>query len=66
MHIDFQSKELTIEEWNTTKEDGGDTVQAAFEVYLNERASQSQSFNYWNTCVSDLFPIIRDLTNSLR
>ncbi len=39
LHIDFQSKELTIEEWNTTKEDGGDTVQAAFEVYLNERAS---------------------------
>ncbi len=27
-------------------DEGGDTVQAAFEVYLNERASQSQSFNY--------------------
>ena len=64
LHVGFQSKELTIEEWNTTKEEGGN-VQAAFEVYLSERASQSLSFNYWNTYVSDLFPIIRDLTNSM-
>ena len=46
------------------KEDGV-TIQAAFQVYLKERASLSQSFRYWNTYVSDLFPIIRDLTNSL-
>ena len=65
LQVGFQSKELTIEKWNTTKEKGNN-VQAAFEVYLSERASQSQSFNYWNTYVSDLFPIIRDLTNSLR
>lgn len=65
LQIDFQSKELTIENWNTKKEECSD-VQAAFEAYLSERASQSQSFNYWNTYVSDLFPIIRDLTNSLR
>ena len=65
LHVDFQSQELTVEEWKTAKEDGS-AVQAAFEVYLNERASQSQSFNYWKMYVSDLLPIIRDLTNSLR
>jgi len=42
------------------------TIQAAFQAYLKERASLSQSFNYWNTYIFDLFPIIRDLTNSLR
>ena len=65
LQVGFQSKEVTFEEWNSTKEKGSN-IQAAFEVYLSERASQSQSFNYWNTYVSDLFPIIRDLTNSLR
>ncbi|KAI4829411.1 hypothetical protein KUCAC02_023452, partial [Chaenocephalus aceratus] len=59
------SKDLTAEEWNTTKE-RADTIQAAFQVYLKERASLSQSFDYWNTYVSDLYPIVRDLTNSLR
>ena len=36
----------------------GTRDEAAFQVYLKERASLSQSFNYWNTYVSDLFPII--------
>ena len=52
------------EESNTAKEHAY-TIKAAFQVYFEERASLSQSFNYWNTYVSDLFPIIRDLINSL-
>ncbi|KAF3844532.1 hypothetical protein F7725_007695 [Dissostichus mawsoni] len=65
LQVNCQSKELTSEEWNTTKE-RADSIQAAFQDYLKERASLSQSFDYWKTYVSDLFPIIRDLTNSLR
>ncbi|KAK5905166.1 hypothetical protein CesoFtcFv8_006658 [Champsocephalus esox] len=65
LQVNCQSKDLTAEEWNTTKE-RADTIQAAFQVYLKERASLSQSFDYWNTYVSDLYPIVRDLTNSLR
>ena len=65
LQFDFQSKELSSEEWKSMKEQCG-TIQAAFQAYVKERASQSQSFSYWNTYVSDLFPIIRDLTNSLR
>ncbi len=57
--------ELICEEWNTTKVHA-DTIQAAFEVYLKDRALISESFKYWNTYVSDLFPILRDLTNYLR
>ena len=59
LQVNFQSKQLTHEEWNATKECAGN-IQAAFQVYLKERAS------YWSTYVSDLFPIIRDLTSSLR
>ena len=65
LQVNCQSKELTAEEWNTTKK-RTDTIQAAFQLYLKEMASLSQSFDYWNTYVSDLFPIIGDLTNSLR
>ncbi|KAF3833313.1 hypothetical protein F7725_026978 [Dissostichus mawsoni] len=65
LQVNCQSKELTSEEWNTTKE-RADSIKAAFQDYLKERASLSQSFDYWKTYVSDLFPIIRDLTNSLR
>ena len=42
------------------------TIQTAFQIHVKERALLSQSFSYWNTYVSDVFPIIRDLTNSLR
>ncbi|XDV44765.1 hypothetical protein PO909_013005 [Leuciscus waleckii] len=62
LQVNWQSKEPTHEEWNNKKE-LSDTINAAFQVYLKERALQSQSFNYWNT--SELFPILRDLTNSL-
>ncbi|KAK5886568.1 hypothetical protein CesoFtcFv8_017590 [Champsocephalus esox] len=65
LQVNCQSKDLTAEEWNTTKE-RADTIQAAFQVYLKEKASLSQSFDYWNTYVSDLYPIVRDLTNPLR
>ena len=65
LQVNCQSKELTGEEWNTIKE-RTDTLQAAFEAYLKERASLSQSFDHWNTYVYELFPIVRDLTNSMR
>ena len=65
LQFDFQSKELSSKEWKSMKEQCG-TIQAAFQAYVEKRASLSQSFSYWNTYDSDLFPIIRDLTNSLR
>ncbi len=65
LQVKCQSTELTGEEWNTTKEHV-DTIETAFQDYLKERASLSQSFDYWKPYVSDLFPIVRDLTNSLR
>ena len=64
LQFDFQSKEISSEEWKSKKEQCS-TIQAIFQAYVKERASLSQSFSYWNTYVSDLFPIIRDLTNSL-
>ena len=54
LQVDSQSEELIGEEWNTTKEHA-DTIQAALQVYLNKKASLSQSFDYWNTYVSNQF-----------
>ena len=65
LQFDFQSKELSSEEWKSMKEQCN-TIHAAFQAYIKERASLSQSFSYWSTYVFDLFLIIRDLTNSLR
>ena len=48
LQVNSQSEELIGEEWNTTKEHA-DTIQAALQVYLKEKASLSQSFDYWNT-----------------
>ena len=48
LQVNSQSEELTGEEWNTTKEHA-DTTQAALQAYLKEKASLSQSFDYWNT-----------------
>ena len=59
LQVNCQSKKLVGEEWNTAKEHTN-TIKAAFQVYLEERASLSQLLEY--LC----FPIIRDLTNSLR
>ena len=64
LQVNPQSEELTGAEWNTTKEHA-DTIQAGLKVYLKEKASLSQSFDYWNTYVSSAFPIFRNLTNSL-
>ena len=64
LQFDFQSKELSSEEWKSMKEQCS-TIHAAFQAYVKERASLLQSFSYWSTYVFDLFPIIRDLTNSL-
>ena len=65
LQVDCQSKEITGKEWNIKKEHAV-AIRVAFEDYLKDRALLSQSFDYWNTYVSDLFPIVRDLTNSLR
>ena len=60
LQLKFQSKELSSEEWKSKKEQCS-TIEAVFQAYVKERASLSQSFiSYWNTYVSDLFPIIRD------
>ena len=64
LQVNSQSEELTGEQWNATKEHAG-TIQAALQVYLKEKASLSQSFDYWDTYVSNVFPIFRNLTNSL-
>ena len=40
LQVNSQSEELTGEEWNTTKEHA-DTIQAALQVYLKEKASLS-------------------------
>ena len=49
LQVNSQSDELTGEEWNTTKEHA-DTIQQALQVYLKEKASLSQYFDYWKTC----------------
>ena len=50
LQVNSQSEELTGEESNTTKEHAN-SIQAALQVYLKEKASLSQYFDYWNTCV---------------
>ena len=54
LQVKSQSEELIGEEWNTTKEHA-DTIQAALQVYLKEKASLSRSFDYWNTYVSNTY-----------
>ena len=44
LQFDFQSKELSSEEWKSKKEQCS-TIQAVFQAYVKERASQSQSFS---------------------
>ena len=56
LQVNSKSEELIGEEWNTTKEHA-DTIQAALQVYLIEKASLSQSFDYWNTYVSNQFSV---------
>ena len=63
--LQVNSEALTSEDWQTARE-VADGLQSAFDGYLDERAKLSKSFEYWKTYVADLFPVIRDLTNSLR
>ena len=45
LQINSQSEELTGKKWYTIEE-STDTIQAVLQVYLKERASLSQSFDY--------------------
>ena len=63
--VDCQSKEMTTDYWNTKKEQSK-AIEEDFHDYLKEKARQSQSFAYWFMYVDELFPIARDLTNSMR
>ena len=64
LQVNSQSEEFRSEELSTTTK-CTDTIQAALQVYHKEKTALSQSFDYWNTYISDLFPIVRILTNSL-
>ena len=65
LQVNSQSDELTGEKWNTTKEHA-DTIQATLQVYFKEKALLSQFFDYWNTCVSNVFLIFKNLTMCCR
>ena len=62
--IDCQSEEMTTDYWNTKKEQSK-AIEEDFQDFMKEKSRQSQSFAYWFTYVFELFPIARDLTNSL-
>ena len=63
--VDFHSKDFSGEVWNGGKE-RAKPLEEMFQAHLAKMASQSQSFSFWNTYVSDLYPIARDVTNSMR
>ena len=63
--VDCQSETLNSEVWNTTKQ-RVEMIEKDFEIYLKETSLKSKSFAFWNTYVSDLYPIVRDLANSMR
>ena len=56
---------MTTDYWNTKKEQSK-AIEEDFQDFMKEKSRQSQSFAYWFTYVFELFPIARDLTNSLR
>ncbi len=62
--VDFNSNEPSRDAWNASKE-RYEATELAFQAFLTEMSSTSQSFAFWNTYVSELYPIARDLTNSL-
>ena len=62
--VDFNSNEPSRDAWNASKE-RCEATELAFQTFLTEMSSTSQSFAFWNTYVSELYPIARDLTNSL-
>lgn len=63
--LDFNCNEPSKDAWNSIKE-RSKAIELAFQAFLTEMSSTSQSFAFWNTYVSELFPIARDLTNSQR
>ena len=63
--VDFNSNEPSRDAWNASKE-RYEATELAFQAFLTEMSSTSQSFAFWNTYVSELYPIARDLTNSVR
>ena len=65
LKVDCQSEEMTSDHWSTKKEQSK-TIEEDFQDYLQEKVRHSQSFAYWYTYVFELFPIARDLTNSMR
>jgi hypothetical protein len=65
LKVDCQSEEMTSDHWSTKKEQSK-TIEDDFQDYLQEKVRHSQSFAYWYMYVFKLFPIARDLTNSMR
>ena len=63
--VDCQSAELSPDCWNTKKEQSK-AIEQYFQDFLKEKSVQSQSFAYWFAYVFELFPIARDLANSMR
>ena len=63
--VDCQSETLNSEVRNATKQ-RVEMIEKDFEIYLKETSLKSKSFAFWNTYVSDLYPIVRDLANSMR
>ena len=63
--VDCQSNRFNGEVWNATKKKV-EAMEDDFGFYLQERHSKSKSFAFWNTYVSQLYPVARDLTNSMR
>ena len=59
------SNEMTTENWNIKRKQP-EALEVDFQDYLKEKVQQSQSFGYWFTHFFELFPIARDLTNSMR
>ncbi|CAB3981219.1 Hypothetical predicted protein [Paramuricea clavata] len=59
-----QSINIGGEIWNATQERVKATEEN-FDLYLKEMPSKSKSFAFWNTYVSNLYPIARDFTNSM-
>ena len=62
--VNCQSEELTTENWNTKRKQS-EALEVDFHDYMKEKAQKSQPFAYWFTYVCELYPIARDLTNSI-
>ena len=59
----INSNEPSKDAWNNIKE-CGKAIEVDLQAFLTEMSSTLQSFAFWNTYVSKLYPIARDLTNS--